>query len=212
MDNRKFLRRYTDLPSLLHILKNGEITLLDPGSWEDKNDASYLEIFKQKKQLRTILALCFTEADETYHHWKVFASGASGICIAFDRDAFLRSVSTAMEYGKLTHKKVQYKTLKALSSASPSVAQLPFLKRYPYRDEQEYRLVFSSTDQEIKSLSIPFEMSAISRISLSPWLPRGLVDTVKEAIRGAVPAQHLDVYQTTVNENQRWKSIGESAS
>jgi len=33
-----FLRRYTDLTSLIHILSTGNLTLLDPEDWEDRND------------------------------------------------------------------------------------------------------------------------------------------------------------------------------
>jgi hypothetical protein len=59
-------RRYTDLPSLIQILTNRKITLLDPATWDDKNDSFFLSTYKEKKKLKSVLALCFTSASETY--------------------------------------------------------------------------------------------------------------------------------------------------
>ena len=61
----KFLRRYTNLPALLYLLRERKITLLDPASWDDKNDSYFLSLYHQKKQLKSVLALCFTPAFET---------------------------------------------------------------------------------------------------------------------------------------------------
>ena len=69
-----------------------KITLLDPQSWDDSNDSRYLALYKEKKKLTTVLALCFTQASETYHHWRVFANGSSGICITFHSVELLEAV------------------------------------------------------------------------------------------------------------------------
>jgi hypothetical protein len=79
------LRRYTDLPALLHMLKHCCITLLDPTTWDDTNDSYYLLKYKEKRKLETVLALCLTQADETYYHWRVFSHGPAGVCIDFHR-------------------------------------------------------------------------------------------------------------------------------
>lgn len=81
-----YLRRYTDLPTLLHLLIERELTFLDPSRWDDKNDAFYMEKYREFNALRTLLALCFTQAPETYHHWRVFCSGPSGVCLYFDHN------------------------------------------------------------------------------------------------------------------------------
>jgi len=77
----EIIRRYTDIPALVYLLKNKTITFLDPGTWDDKNDSYYLTVYKKKKKLSCVLVLCFSEAQDTYHHWKVFAGNKSGICI-----------------------------------------------------------------------------------------------------------------------------------
>src|ERR1700745_856554 len=90
------LGRYTDLPALIHLLRRKCITFLDPATWDDKNDSYYMELYKENKGLKTGLALCFSMTSETYHHWRVFAGGASGICIRFKRDELLSCIRNSV--------------------------------------------------------------------------------------------------------------------
>jgi hypothetical protein len=86
----KYLRRYTDLPFLLDYLRTKELALLSPKMWDDKNDSHYLESYAKTNGFATTYALCLTEASETYHHWKVFTSGANGVCIEFKKEALIK--------------------------------------------------------------------------------------------------------------------------
>src|SRR4051794_13800925 len=79
--SKEYLRRYADIPALIYTLKMKCITLLDPQSWDDKNDSRYLTFCQEKNNFRTVLALCFAQSSETYHHWHVFAHGKGGVCI-----------------------------------------------------------------------------------------------------------------------------------
>ena len=65
-------RRYTDLASLLDMLRRGAITLLRPDTWDDRNDRLMMKTYADCLELKTLLALCLTSRGETYHHWKVF--------------------------------------------------------------------------------------------------------------------------------------------
>jgi hypothetical protein len=86
------LRRYTDIPALVYLLREQQVTLLDPQSWDDENDSHFLGLYQKKKNLETVLALCFSQASETYHQWRVFAHGPSGVCICFKRAELLRAI------------------------------------------------------------------------------------------------------------------------
>lgn len=77
---RTFLRRYTDLPFLFDYLRTRELALLSPKSWVDKNDSYFVEQYAKAKGFQSTYALCLAEAPETYHHWKVFTTGSSGVC------------------------------------------------------------------------------------------------------------------------------------
>src|SRR5438094_441856 len=110
MSSNKSLRRYTDIPALIYLLRNRSITLLDPRSWEDSNDSYYLHLYKKKRGLQSLLTLCFTQGPETYHLWRVFASGPSGVCIQFNRSKLFSAFDN---YGTITSRRVHYLTLDA---------------------------------------------------------------------------------------------------
>jgi hypothetical protein len=87
-----YLRRYTDLTALIYLLRKRKLTLLDQNSWDGSNDSYYLTVYKEKRKPKSVLALCFTETDERYHYWRVFAPGSSGVCIRFSRPGLAGAV------------------------------------------------------------------------------------------------------------------------
>jgi len=87
-----YLRRYTDIPALVYLLTERKITLVDPQSWDDANDSYYLSLYREKKKLGSVLALCFTQTSERYHHWRVFAHGSGGVCVSFKRPELVKAV------------------------------------------------------------------------------------------------------------------------
>lgn len=202
-------RRYTDLPSLIDILTHRRLTLLDPASWDDKNDSHFLSLYKQKLGLRSVLALCFTQVDETYHHWSVFSRGSAGVCISFDGEALIQAVTKAgarigsVEYLKL-HELRAKKGLRA--------KRLPFLKRYAFEPESEIRVLWESHDQDTKSIYVPIPLSAIRRVTLSPWLPPALAPGVKELVKSIDRCKTLDIVRSTLIGNAEWKKRGETAT
>jgi len=142
--NTKYLRRYTSLPVLLDMLTHKRITLLDPVSWEDRNDSFYIEKYRERKGLKTVLALCFTEKTETFHHWKVFAGESSGVCIRFIRNELLDCLQKkpGIQCGS-----VSYHFMRDLQDTPPSLTTLPFLKRKQYEDEAEFRIIYENRNK-----------------------------------------------------------------
>ena len=114
----KKINRYTTLPVLLDMLKRKRLVLLDPSSWEDKNDSEILTEYKKRKRIKKLFALCFSYGDETIHHWKTFADGISGCCIQFDSDKLINLLkhTPGIQYGA-----VKYKKLKDLKDASINI-------------------------------------------------------------------------------------------
>ena len=56
------LRRYTELPYLIDYLQSGELALLNPKAWDDRNDSFYIEEYARARELEGIYALCLAEA------------------------------------------------------------------------------------------------------------------------------------------------------
>jgi len=173
---RIHLRRYTNMPSLIYLLAEKKITLLDPESWDDKNDSHFLSLYREKKKLRSVLALCFSYASETYHHWRVFAHGSSGVCVSFKRTEFINEIK---KQPGLRMGTVEYLRLNEIRHKQLEVDGLPFLKRYPFQGESEFRVIYESKKADIPTLDISIPLSCIYKITLSPWLPRSLSDRVK---------------------------------
>lgn len=205
------LRRYTDLPALLHLLKNRSITLLDPSSWDDTNDSYYLLKYKEKLELKTVLALCLTEAAETYHHWRIFSHGTAGVCIDFHRENLIAALEN--ESGVVV-KPVKYRKVRidGKQAPAPRIEELPFIKRQGFIAEQEVRAVFESKTRTVKFLDIKFELSIIRRITLSPWLHKSLTQATKEAIQSNKDCRDLAVRRSTLVGNDEWKRLGDNAT
>ena len=189
------------------MLREQRITLLDPQSWDDKNDSHYLRLYREKKSLNTVLALCFAQASETYHHWRVFAPGSSGVCISFKRKELFKALKA--EHPELRMRAVEYLTLNKIRRRTLATEELPFLKRYPFLDEEEFRVVYESTKTKSK-LDIPIPLSCIYKITLSPWLPNALSDGVKTMLRGIPGCGGLKIRRSTLISNDEWKKLGDS--
>jgi len=55
-ESRK-LNRYTSLPILLDLLRRRKIVLVDPSTWEDRNDADIIKEYQKKKSFEIIYGM-----------------------------------------------------------------------------------------------------------------------------------------------------------
>ena len=200
-----FLRRYTDLPYLFDYLQTKELSLLSPKLWDDKNDSFFLERYARVQGFNSTYALCLAEASETYHHWKVFTTGSNGVCIEFKKDEL---VAHAMKIQGLRAESVNYFTIKKLQSSKPIVEQLPFVKRFAFIDEKEYRLFVARRELPVAPIRISVPTNVVRRVVLSPWMPKTVSDHLKATINEMDGCKSLRVYRSTLVENENWKKIG----
>lgn len=197
-------RRYTNLASAIHILRTSRITLLSPSTWEDKNDAHFMAEYKRQKGAASVLALCFADHHETYHHWRVFAPGSDGVCIEFDRSRLLASFSDA----RVRHKAVDYVTLDAVGRMTTvELEDLPFMKRFPFRPEGEYRIVFVDDVDEHATFDVPVDLACVTHITLSPWMATPLASSVKETLKELRDASSIPIHQSTLIKNDDWQAL-----
>jgi len=203
-----FLRRYTDLPALIYLLSKRRLTLLDPASWDDSNDYYYLSQYKKRRGLESVLALCFSQVAETYHHWRVFASGSSGVCIRFNRRKLLDALKrqAGLRAGNVT-----YLTLGKIEDLNPAVKDLPFLKRYAFQDEREYRVIYESRTVRVPKLEIAIPLSCISEIVLSPWLHPSLKGRVLRLLKSIEGCSSISFRQSRLIGSAQWKSFADKA-
>ena len=194
------LRRYTSLPFLLDLLHNRRLALLDPATWEDRNDAFYLEKYKEKKNLKTVLAVCFAEAKETYQHWKIYSGNSSGVCIEFDKDR-LREKSLLKDGFRC--ESIHYQPFR---EELKSVQELAFTKRVAFEKEEEFRIVFESEDEEFKIKYLPIAPDDIIQIVINPWINRPVFDSIKSTIRKIDGFENVRIRKSSILENDKWKA------
>lgn len=199
------LQRYTSIPALLKIIKKSELTLVDPEYWDDTNDSHAMRIYKDRANIKTLLALCFTEASETYHHWHVFAGDSSGVRITFNKKKLLEHFTKTAGY---SYNLVAYRTLDQLRQTPPAKEELPFLKRYGFSDEREFRILYESKKQESSAKDISITLDCIEEITLSPWMHPALADNLQKIIKEMIGAESsIDVHHSTLIGNKEWKKM-----
>lgn len=203
MKNREFLNRYTNLPVLLNMLVNKQLFLLPPESWEDRNDSYCIEYYKKRMKMKTVLAVCFTSKRETFHHWKVFSSRSSGVCVEFDKKMLISTIDSDDHFRA---DKVRYKYIKEVEKNPPLVKELPFIKRKAFQDDGEFRILYENKNKEEKIMSIKLDLDSIIKINLSPWMPKPVAETVKKIIKTIDECKNLSIIPSSLIENTRWKS------
>ena len=192
------------------MLQKKQITLLDPASWDDKNDSWFMQEFKDILGATTVLATCFAESDETYHHWRVFSSGSDGVCIEFDKAAVLSAFEgvQAIRVGPVRYRLIS--TLRKRDHIDPE--ELPFLKRAPYEPECEYRVVYVETSAgPLETKSFPIEIEWIKRITLSPWMRPELRPSVAKTLKAIEDWNDLKIVRSTLVSNREWRALTDKA-
>lgn len=203
------VRRYTTLSSVLHVLQTRSLTLVSPMTWDDRNDAFFMAQYRHRKHFASVLALCFAEASETYHHWKVFAQSGDGVCIEFFKE---RLTADVVRMPGIRLGKVRYMRLADFRKQTVRDDSLPFIKRYPFRHEREFRIVAGLSDN-LQTAPVLIELASISRVVLSPWMPKAVAKAVKQTILSIPDCRRMNVYRTTLVDNEAWqKCIMKSSS
>lgn len=198
----KKLNRFTTLPILLDLLQRKKLTLLDPNSWDDKNDSAVILEYKKRKEIKNLFAVCFSYADETVHHWKTFSNGISGCVIEFDA---LKLFEIIGKIPTLRHQKVEYKKLSEIedNNTTIDIDQMPFIKRWPYRCEEEYRIIVENdTAKTLFDIEIPLDI--INKITISQQMPQQIYATIKSYLKDLNGNSICRISKSTLYENQRW--------
>lgn len=204
------LRRYTDLSTLFYLLAKCKLTLLNPSRWDDRNDSYCLQQYAKAKRHNSIFAGC-VQSSERYHLWKVFGAGTSGVRIKFRRRILLDAVA---KVPKLRHGKVKYLTLPELKGSFRD-DDLPFLKRYGFSGEKEYRFIYGSTKhyKDLPKFDIDIPPGCIESVKLNPWIDDDLFEYVKNAIRNVDSCwRKLKVRRSSLIDNKRWREFADKVS
>lgn len=196
------LNRFTSLPVLLDLLQRKKLTLLDPKLWDDKNDTEIILEYKKRKKIKSLFAVCLSCGDETVHHWKTFSNGTSGCVIEFDCN---RLFAILDKIPNLRHQKVVYKKLSEIEDKNTNidVNEIPFTKRWPYRCEEEYRIIVENNSED-KFFEIDIPLEIIKKVTISQQMPQPIYETIKGYLKTLKGNPDSRISKSTLYENKRW--------
>ncbi|HWW12278.1 MAG TPA: hypothetical protein VN018_07165 [Brevundimonas sp.] len=203
-----FVRRYTSISAVVHMLRKQELQLLDPQSWDDRNDRYFMALYKETRRLGGLYGLCAAQCSETYHHWRVFTGTSDGACVELNRP-LLEDALSALEgvrFGEVDYLKLQ--DVERLTAAD--VDRLPFVKREGFRAEEEYRIIAETRERQWPSLGIHMPIRWVNAVYLNPWLPRPIADSVKATLRELPGCSKLRVVRSQLIDSGRWKQAGDT--
>ena len=66
--------RIISITRFKELIKNRELVLVNPEKWDDENDNYSIKKYKDLKNIKTLLTLCFTTKKDVYHLWKINSS------------------------------------------------------------------------------------------------------------------------------------------
>jgi len=196
------LNRYTSLPFLLDLLRRKKIVLLNPSTWEDKNDVEAIKEYKRRKN-RELFAITFCIGDETIHHWRTYAEGIWGCCIEFDKDRLLASFAgkKGFRFQDVLYRKVR-ELKNDLKNDELTLDDYPFIKRNPYRFENEFRIIWEGNTSR-DSIEVGINLNSITKITISQKMPNNMRATIIDLLCSQVK-KPPKINFSTLYRNKRW--------
>ena len=188
------------------------ICLIIPVVWGVYSTESFNEkiklLIKNKKQLFffsfLFVAICFIQL--TY--WKIYSGSSSGVCVEFDKNRLLQKIS-----GKKGFRdgKIKYKKMADMRKRLPKIDELPFIKRYAFKDEKEHRIVYEDDVDELKIKYLSITPDDVERVVINPWINQSVYESIKSTLRKIDGFSELRFRRSTVVENDEWKEFGSSS-
>lgn len=196
----KKLNRYTTLPVLLDLLERKKLVLLDPSRWEDQNDSEVMLAYKKRTKISSLCALCFRQGDETIHSWRTFADGISGCCIEFTASLLLPILQgvPGVRYGS-----VRYRKMHEVGTRTIPLDMVPFTKRWPYRCEEEFRVIREGNDKA-KLFEIDIDLRTIRKITVNQRMPDQVYKTIRDLLRQSFADPSKRINRSTLYRNDIW--------
>lgn len=208
MTESESIRRYTSISAAIDVLSRRKLAILNPENWDDRNDRYYMALYKEaKRKSGGLYGLCAAQCSETYHHWRVFTNGAEGACIEIYREKLEMAlgVTAGVRFGP-----VKYLTLDEVDQLSKGdVANLPFVKRAAFIDEDEYRIVVETDKPQAPVFYVDFDLHWIKRVHLNPWLPKTIAATMKKIIQRIPGCGGVEVWRSQLIDSSRFKRAGD---
>jgi hypothetical protein len=207
---RMRIRRYISIPALIDTLRRQELAIPNPDNWDDRNDQLFMRLYKNHREAKGLYGMCAALCGETYHHWKIFAGGASGACLVLKRQPLEAYLDRSQQYTRIRHAEVDYLKLKEVKElSSVEINDLPFLKRYGFKDEDEYRIVIETTEDQHPAIFIKCPHEWIGAVYLNPWLYENQAQSLIETIREIPGCKKIKIKRSQLTNSTTWREAAD---
>ncbi len=189
------------------MLLQRELTILDPQSWDDRNDRYFMALYKERKTVSALYGLCAAQCSETYHHWRVFTNSADGACVEIRRPTLETALATMsnVRFGSMDYLRLQ--EIDKLTTKDSD--RLPFVKRIGFADEFEYRIIVQADEVQGPAYKIGLNLNWINRIYLNPWLAKSVAESVIATLKSIPGCRQLVISRSQLIDSSRWKKAGD---
>ncbi|SOC10245.1 DUF2971 domain-containing protein [Stappia indica] len=206
------IRRYISIPAMIDTLRRQKLAIPNPENWDDRNDQLFMRLYKDHREAKGLYGMCAALCGETYHHWKIFAGGASGACLVLKR-RLLEPYLDRSQPGpktKIRYAEVDYLKLEEVKELSPDeINDLPFLKRYGFKDENEYRIVIETDTDQQPAIFIDCPHDWIDAVYLNPWLYENQAKSLIETIRQIPGCQKIKIKRSQLINSTTWREAAD---
>ena len=102
---------------------------------------------------------------------------------------------------------VTYYLIRHLQKKPPELGKWAFLKRKPFEDEKEFRIIYESKTENLREKYIDIQIDSIQKITLSPWLPNNVAESVMETIKQINGCDKLQMNKSSLVDNSAWRKV-----
>lgn len=103
-----------------------------------------------------------------------------------------------MSYGPVSYRKII-----DLNTGEIAVKDMPFTKRWPYRCEEEFRIIWEGSTTK-PCYEIEFDLSIINRITVSQRMPEPVYATIRAHLKEACNNPDQRINRSTLYRNDIW--------
>jgi len=208
MEIPKRLHRYTSIKNLMELIKLNKLTLVNPEkwlslSWSDKNDALNLQLYEKQKKTN-IYALCFTQEEESHFYWDSVGGGSVECRITFDGQMLIEKLNNSgVRWGLINYFKIP-ELKKVIQDKKLQLNDVPFVKRWPYRQEKEFRIIWEGKKQKDSIKIITVDHDAVKSIAINDRISDEKFNAIKEEIKSIKNFKPDRLSRVTVHQNSLW--------
>ena len=96
---------------------------------------------------------------------------------------------------------VTYKKIREVKENTIEIDQIPFIKRYPYRVEKEFRILWEGRTKQ-DNFEIDINLNSINKITISQNIPDDVYITIMDLLREKIEDTQRKILRSTLYENK----------